>query len=113
MPTQKPSRYAKRLIELGFRRLSPEEDAYMDRRIERRLAQLRGPISRRERRAIAKMRKELQFNIVLEKTFAIDDTGQRWTADKPIDLTSLGFENDTVLAALVQFMPPLEPTKDH
>ncbi len=116
------SRYAKRLRELGFEPMSPEQQAYVDRRIERRLEQQGidvNNLTRNERRRIKKLRCQPAFTVftgAVEKTFVVDELGMHWTTLKAIDasvLTAMGFKNDIAWLPAALALPPLKPDKTH
>lgn len=120
MPTKSESRFASELRKLGFEQLTPEQEAYFTRRVERRLEQRGVPehinqLSRNQRRQFNKWLKKPSFLIIVgdqnTTTVATDDTGKRWRATKAVELRPLGFLNIAPAAVLGASFEPLPPEK--
>ncbi len=127
MSKQKGSIYAAKLAELGFSPITPEESAYMEHRVDRRLQQLKfqerlASLTRKQRR----LAKKIIANDKATPTFLVfggdnpsvhakDETGRMWIVRKVINterLLSLGFHNITMETALAAaILPPLPPEK--
>lgn len=123
MSKPKESRYAEKLRALGFEPLSEEEEAYIERRIERRMTQAGispQSLTRRERRLVKKVRSVKQFIVFggdNPSIHAVDELGKTWKRRGKIDtkkLKILGFVDQTTQAVLVSATaPPLPPDKNH
>ncbi|MEK7509506.1 MAG: hypothetical protein AAB605_02225 [Patescibacteria group bacterium] len=94
----------------------------MDRRIERRLAQQgidMNALTRNERRLVKKLQCQPAFVIFTgaePRTFATDELGNHWVAQKAVEataLTAMEFKNDIEWLPFAVALPPLKPDKTH
>lgn len=111
MSKVKMSKYAEKLRTLGFRPGTEEEQAYIDRRIALRLAQIGkddeiANLSRSERRRFEKIRGNLRDFRMFENRTIANDGGQIWIVDAPVNLSHLGFVDAKYIEPFTKFVFP-------
>ena len=99
MPKQKESKYAAKLLELGFKpsgevmtKAQLIESERESKKAHTDLSEQMG-FSRQQRRRFERMKLEPHFIYMEGWTCATDETGLDWIATKRVDLAPLGFKN--------------------
>ena len=120
--TEKRSRHAAKLRELGFVPNTPEVQAYILRRTELRMAQMGTPLHslpRSKRRLVLQELNKPYFIVVEGEPATIilnDETGWKWKREGMMDieiLKRMGFPDSTAATKkLHASMPPLKMKHD-